>query len=102
SDAETLGGLEIDHQLELRRLLNGQVPRLGTLENLIDILDRSVHLVCVVHPVGDKTAGIGKRLLPRDYWQPSLRSHGQERLSMSKEQRGIEQIQRLGVRPAEG
>jgi hypothetical protein len=33
--AERLGGPEIEHQLEFRRLLHGQVSGLGPLENLI-------------------------------------------------------------------
>jgi 7-cyano-7-deazaguanine synthase len=33
-ETERLGGLEVDDQLELRRLLDGQVAGLGTLENL--------------------------------------------------------------------
>jgi hypothetical protein len=32
--AESLGALEVDDQLELRRLLNGEVGGLGALENL--------------------------------------------------------------------
>ena len=31
-----LGGLEIDHQLELRGLLHGQLAGLGALEDLVD------------------------------------------------------------------
>jgi hypothetical protein len=34
--AEGPGGLEVDHQLELRRLLDRQVDRLGALEDLVD------------------------------------------------------------------
>ena len=33
--AEGLGGLEVDDQLELRRLLDGQLGGLGALENLV-------------------------------------------------------------------
>ena len=36
-EAECLGGLEIDHQLELRRLLDGQVTRLAALEYPVDV-----------------------------------------------------------------
>ena len=31
--AERLGGLEADHQLEFRRPLDGQIPRLGAFED---------------------------------------------------------------------
>jgi hypothetical protein len=36
-EAERLGGLEIDGQFKLRRLLNGKIGRLGSLQNAIDI-----------------------------------------------------------------
>jgi hypothetical protein len=35
-EAEGLGGLEVDHQLELRGLLDGQVGGLGALGDLVD------------------------------------------------------------------
>src|SRR5438128_7931587 len=36
-EAESLSGLEVDHELELGGLLHGQVPRLGPLQNLVHI-----------------------------------------------------------------
>jgi len=36
-EAESFGGLEVDDQFELGRLLDRKVARLGTLENLVDI-----------------------------------------------------------------
>ena len=36
-EAERLGGLEIDHQLEFHRLLHGQVARLGAFQNLVHV-----------------------------------------------------------------
>src|SRR5262249_27891412 len=36
-EAERLGRLEVDHELELRGLLDGQIGRLRALENLIDV-----------------------------------------------------------------
>ena len=45
-EAERLCGLEIDHQFEFGRLLNGQVGRLGTSENAIDVRSCSTkHIV---------------------------------------------------------
>jgi len=32
-----LGGLEVDDQIELRRLLDREVGRLGALQNLVDV-----------------------------------------------------------------
>src|SRR5262245_14372401 len=36
-ETERLGGLEIDHEFELGRLLDGQVRGFGAFENLVDI-----------------------------------------------------------------
>ena len=36
-EAERLGDLEVDDQLELSRLLDGEISRLGTLEDLVDV-----------------------------------------------------------------
>src|SRR5262245_46802531 len=36
-EAESLGGLEVDGQFELRWLLNGKISRLGSLQDAIDI-----------------------------------------------------------------
>src|SRR5437899_8690944 len=36
-DAECLGRLEVDHQLELHRLFDGKVGGLGAPEDLVDI-----------------------------------------------------------------
>ena len=40
-EAEGLGGLEVDHQLELGRLLYREVGRGGTFEDLSDIGGRT-------------------------------------------------------------
>src|SRR5262245_24697528 len=40
-EADRLGGLEVDDQIELARLLNRKVTRLGTLEDPIDERTRS-------------------------------------------------------------
>ena len=36
-DPERLGGLEIDHQLELRRLFDRQLARFGAFQNFIHV-----------------------------------------------------------------
>ena len=36
-EAERLGGLHVDHQLEFGRLLNRQIGRLGAFEDLINV-----------------------------------------------------------------
>jgi hypothetical protein len=39
-ETERLGDLEVDHQLELGRLLDGQIGRLGAFEDLVDVVLR--------------------------------------------------------------
>src|SRR6516225_3106683 len=43
--AEFLGGLEVDHQLERRRLLDWKIGRLHALEDLVDVRRRATELV---------------------------------------------------------
>ena len=42
-EAEQLGGLEVDYQIEVRRPLDWQVGRAGALENLGDIDGNPLH-----------------------------------------------------------
>ena len=52
-DTERLRGFEVDDQLELRRLLDGEVGRLRALEDLVDVYggaaDEIGHVHCVSH-----------------------------------------------------
>ena len=43
-EAERLGSLEVDHQLELRRLLDRQLLRFGSLEDAVDVACRETAL----------------------------------------------------------
>src|SRR5713101_2973582 len=44
-EAEGLGGLEVDHQLELRGLLYGEIGRLRALEDLVHVSGGATPLV---------------------------------------------------------
>src|SRR5262245_3258470 len=55
-ETERLGGLEIDHQLELGRLLDGQIGGLGAFENLINESGRSPIRIGYVGPIGYEAA----------------------------------------------
>ena len=56
-EAKSLGGLEVDHQLELGRLLDGQVSGLGAFQ---DFVDESRHLLVGRRPSpGGYVAGTG-------------------------------------------
>jgi hypothetical protein len=49
-EAEGLGGLEIDDEIELGGLLDRQATRLAAFENLVDVLRRSTQLILVASP----------------------------------------------------
>src|SRR4051794_27631817 len=55
-EAEGLGGLEVDRKLELDRLLDGEVGRLGALQDAVDITSRAAEQIDPVDAIGDQTA----------------------------------------------
>src|SRR6267142_5391789 len=57
---ERLGGLEVDHQLELRGLLDGQVAGLGTLENLAYVGRGAPPHIRNLRAIGHKAPSIDK------------------------------------------
>src|ERR1700716_3990560 len=69
NDAKRLCGLQIDHQFELGRLLDRQVGRLRTLENLVDEDGGPTKKISNIGPVGQKEARLGQLSLDRGGWQ---------------------------------
>src|SRR6516225_11154644 len=63
--AECLRGLEVDDQLELGRLLHGQVSGLGSLEYPVDIADCPAQDVAVVCCIRHQAAGL-RYVAPRE------------------------------------
>ena len=59
-EAERLGGLEIDHQLELDRGLDRKIARFRALEDTIDIGRRTPKIVDENRTVGDQAAEFSK------------------------------------------
>ena len=55
-EAERLGGLEVDHQLELGRGLDGKLARLLALEDAIGIGRRAPKIINQVNSVGQQAA----------------------------------------------
>src|SRR6266851_3358876 len=51
AETERLGGLEIDDQLELGRLLDWQVCRVGTFQDLINVGGGTAEQVGTVYPI---------------------------------------------------
>src|SRR5262245_36048297 len=56
--AQRLGGLEVDHQLELRRLFNRQVGWLGPLENLVHVGGGAPEEIRVISTVTNESTGL--------------------------------------------
>src|SRR5262249_13441762 len=65
-EPERLGGLHVDHQLELRRLLHRKVPGLGALEDLVHEVCGASREIRHARPVGHEAAGFRNRPLPGD------------------------------------
>src|ERR1700730_717069 len=70
--AEGFGGLEVDDQLELGGLLNGQVAGLGALEDLVNIDGEPSVRVTLTRAVAHQSTSVGI-LAPAEYRRQSLR-----------------------------
>ena len=62
-ETERLGGLEVDDQLELCWLLDGQVSGFRAFEDLVHVHGRTAEQVEVIGTVADECSGLG--VLPR-------------------------------------
>src|ERR1700730_6504562 len=70
--AEGLGGLEVDDQLKLRRLLDGEVSGLRPLEDLVSIDGEPSVRVTLTRAVAHQSTSVGI-LAPAEYRRQSLR-----------------------------
>src|ERR1043166_6036883 len=57
-EAECFGGLEVDDQLELRRLLDGEFGGLGALQDLVDVGRGTPKDISSVRSIGHQAPGI--------------------------------------------
>jgi hypothetical protein len=60
--------LEIDDEVELRRLLHGQISRLGAFENSIHVLSRAAKLTIPVDAVGIPSRRLLRPRQPHGCW----------------------------------
>src|SRR5215468_4820530 len=60
-EAERLGGLEVDHQLELRRLLDRKVSGLGTLEDLVDVEGGALRQTAQIRSIRHQAPGVDEQ-----------------------------------------
>src|SRR5438876_6468608 len=74
--AEGLRGLQIDDELEGAGLLDGQIARLGALQDLLDVSSGAPPLVGGIRPKTDQAAGVHIVSRTEDGRQPApLRKH---------------------------
>src|SRR5262252_3073330 len=71
-EAERLGGLEVDDELELCRLLDWQIGRLRTLQDLVHIACSTPVHVKVVRPVRHEPTRFYKLFSQKHRREPSL------------------------------
>src|SRR5262245_134597 len=83
--AEGLGGLEIDDELEPGRQLDRQLARLGTLEDAIDIGGRTPVAVGEVLAVADQSSGLYVLPEREDRRQPVLERELRDSLALLDE-----------------
>src|SRR5438034_831754 len=70
---ERLGGLEVNHELELRGLLDGEVARLRALEDLVDEGGGAPKTVEQVGPEGHEAAAVDVAAQGVDRWKSIVR-----------------------------
>src|SRR5439155_21148759 len=71
-EANRLGGLEVDHQLELSRLLDRQIAGLSALENLVDEKSLATEDVVIVRRIGHQPSGDDTLVVGVHRWQSVL------------------------------
>src|SRR6266446_9957590 len=86
-EAERLGGLEIDDQLESRRLLDRQISRLLALEDLSDVNAEPVKGGREAGSIADQAAGFGEPAPLIDRWNGMPRCQRHELLVPAPEER---------------
>src|ERR1700726_2010196 len=69
-EAERLGSLEVDHQLELNRGLHGKLARFRALEDAVGIRRRPAKIVGEVSPVSQQTTELGEGPVRKDGRDP--------------------------------
>ena len=84
-EAVRFGGLEIDDQLELRRLLEGEIARFGPLQDLIHVRRGAPVNVDHLGSVGHEAAGVRKFPQVSDQRQPIAGREVHDLFSVTKE-----------------
>src|SRR5881296_1230538 len=61
---QRLGGLEVDHELEFRRSLDGEISWLGTFEDLVHKIGCAAIIVREIHAVANRAASLREYCVP--------------------------------------
>ena len=71
-ETKRLGGLEVDDEFELGRLLYGQFARLGSLQYLVHLLGSAPIEVPIVRPIGHEATSLRRVSVSVHRRQPVL------------------------------
>ena len=96
SCGDRLGGLLIDHQIELGRLLDRQIRRLGALEDLVDKYGAAKGCV-VVGTVADQPASLDEALERVDHGRAQLERAFEDCIVQVEQAPGEQNDQRAGA-----
>src|SRR5262249_14508085 len=94
---QCLGGLEVDHEVELCRLLDGEVSRLRTFQDSIHVVRSAPIYGGKVCPVGEESSGLSKVLVQRDNGQQVLRRQIEDLNSVLRERYILEDDESFGA-----
>src|SRR5712691_8544951 len=85
--AQRLGGLEVDHQLELGWLLDGEVGRLCSLEDFVDVDGGASEQVQKTRSIRHEPASLDELPVFVDRREPALCRETEDLSSMNKRKR---------------
>src|SRR6266446_968406 len=89
-EAERLGGVQIDHQLEGGRLLDRQSGGLGALENPSGVDADLAKDSCLVNSIADQAAPRDEWAVRIDRWNNMARCQRHELLYPAAEEHGVD------------
>src|ERR1051325_4630983 len=96
-EAERLGGLEVDDELELRRLLDGEISGLCAFENFSNVTGDAVQLIEKVRAIRHQAASLHMQSIRIYGRQSTLDSEVRNPLSLVDEHRIADDIESLDV-----
>src|SRR5581483_7118177 len=85
-NAERLGGLEIDHEFELGRLLHRQIGGFLTLENTAGIAASETIYVSYASPIAHQSAGFDKLAAVEYRWNGMATSQMNKPIALAEEE----------------